>query len=406
MDPCRLCGKKDLSILLNLGEHPIAHRFLDNQSQDEYVHPVILCFCEDCGLIQIDNPIPADLLYSNYFCLSSWQYQPQIPRIVRLIGEFTGIKKGSTILEVGSNDGRFLNALREEGYQKLIGIEPAHDARLAARKERIETIHSYFNRKSAKEFIKRYGKCDLFISRQMLEHINDLNEFSGAMDTVLSPQGFVIFEIPNFATNLNMLDYALWEEHINYFSLDTLKYFLEKSGIQILHYENIIFGGDSLVIVGKYIGKSLSISSLEYMKTLKSKIIKYRDRWPIFRNLFIEYLREHKKQGNKIAIYGAGARLCSLVNFLSIGSFIEFIVDDRFEKQGKYMPGSKLPILSGDALEKHSIDLCLLAVGYECEDKVIAEHQDFIKRGGSFGSVLPPSSRLPDFWRNLAGVLF
>jgi hypothetical protein len=137
------------------------------------------------------------------------------------------------------------------------------------------------------------------------------------------------------------------------------------------------------------------------MKTLREKAIRYRERWPVFRNALIQYLRQHKEKGGKVAAYGAGARFCSLVNFLNLGPYIEFIVDDQPEKQGKYMPGSKLPILPGNALEEHSIDLCLLAVNAESEDKVIAKHPEFQKRGGEFVSVLPPSDRLPHFWRQI-----
>lgn len=400
MDSCRLCGKKELTILLEMGEHPIAHRFLEDKSHSEYVHQVTLCFCQDCGFIQLDNPIPADLLYSNYVCLSSWKYQPHIQRIVHLIKEFTGIKKESVVLEVGSNDGRFLKALREEGYQKLIGIEPAHDAQLAARKESIKTIPTYFNRKTAEEFVEAHGKCNLFISRQMLEHINDLQEFREAMQTVISQGAFVLFELPDFSLNLEMYDYSIWEEHINYFTLETLSRFLLSAGIEIIHSEKVNFSGNALVVVGEYTGKPLRFSSSDYIMKIREKACKYADYWPKFRNRFIEYLIEHKKSGGKVAIYGAGSRSCSLINFIGLTPYIEFIVDDQPEKQGKYMPGSKLRIMPSKALNEGGIDLCLLAVNCECEDAVIAKHEEFKKRGGSFISMLAPSMRLADFWKS------
>ena len=102
-----------------------------------------------------------------------------------------------------------------------------------------------------------------------------------------------------------------------------------------------------------------------------------------------------------MAVYGAGARVNSLINFVGLGSYIEFIVDDQLEKQGLYVPGSNLPILSGDALEKYSIDLCLLAVNTESDEKAISKHPEFIKQGGKFESVLPPSELLPHFWKCL-----
>lgn len=400
MDSCRLCGKKELSVLLELGKHPIAHRFLKDRSQEEYTHPVTLCFCEDCGFIQLDDPIPADLLYANYVCLSSWKYQPHIGRIVRLIKEFTKVNKDSNILEVGSNDGRFLKVLREEGYQKLIGIEPAHDAQLAAQNEGITTIPAYFNKKSAGDFVAKYGKCGLFISRQMLEHVNDLGEFLEAMRMVISPGSYVLFELPDFGLNLDMHDYSVWEEHINYFTLQTLSRFLSSAGIRIIHSEKVNFSGSALIVIGEYNGRPLTpiVAVADYINQAREQARQYADYWPGFRKRFIEYLIKYGKDGGKVAIYGAGSRACSLINFIGLAAYIEFIVDDQPEKQGKYMPGSKLPILPSEALNEQGIGLCLLAVNSECEDAVIAKHAEFIKRGGVFVSMLAPSKRLPAFW--------
>lgn len=400
MNSCNLCEGKQLYKLIDFGAHPIAHDYLKTPSNDEYVHPVTLYFCETCGHIQLINPIPPDLLYENYVCLSSWKHQPHIPRLARIIEELNDIKKTSTILEVGSNDGRFLQVLKEHGYKKIIGMEPAHDAQIAAGQKGVITIPSYFNKKTAEGFVENYGHCDLFISRQMLEHINDLKDFHDAMDVVLSPGGFVVFEVPNFNCSLDTLDYTLWEEHVNYFTLETLTRFLAYSGIKIIHSEKILFSGEALIVIGKKVGVPLEPPK-DYMEALRAKAINYSKSWPKFRNAFIKYLDDHKTAGGKVAVYGAGARVNSLINFVGLGPYIEFIVDDQQEKQGLFVPGSNLPILSGDALEKYSIDLCLLAVNTESEEKAISKHPEFIKKGGKFISVLPPSELLPHFWKRL-----
>lgn len=399
MDSCCLCGNKAMTPVLDMGKHPIAHRYLDDPARREYVHSVVLMFCDQCGQLQLNDPIPGETLYENYVCLSSWKYQPHIPRLVEMIRQLTKVQKNSLVLEVGSNDGSFLKALREAGYQKLIGLEPAHDAQTAAEGIGIKTISAFFNRTSADAFAAEYGRCDFFLSRQMLEHVRDLKGFAQAMHRVMAPGGYVMFEVPNFMTNLNTSDYALWEEHVNYFTFDTLNYFLSQAGVREIHRESMVFSGENLVVVGQYVGEVLPTPPLDYLKTIKSKVSRYKDAWPEFREAFLEYLRGHKKRGGKVAIYGAGARICSLINFLGQTPYIEFIVDDQPEKQGKFMPGSKLPIRPASALYEHSIDLCLLGVNFECEDKVIAKHPKFLEKGGTFVSVLPPSHRLPDFWK-------
>lgn len=401
MNCCLLCGGQQLLVLLDLGEHPIAHHYLDSPSLKEYIHPVTLCFCESCGLIQLVNPVSPELFYTDYMCLSSWKYQPHIPRLVQMIEESTGLEKTDSILEVGSNDGLFLEVLHRRGYQRLVGIEPARDAQDAARQRGIKTIPAYFNQETAEEFVANFGGCDLFVSRQVLEHVNDLRAFQEAMHMVLSPGSFVVFEVPNFVCNLDAPDYTIWEEHISYFTPQTLRLFLANAGVRIIHSETTVFSGDTLIVIGKYVGDLPGERSFKYMKELRPKALNYRDRWPAFRDVFTQYLHQHKKKGGKTAVYGAGARLCSLINFVGLRPYIEFIVDDQPEKQGKYMPGSKLPILPAEALEEHSIDLCLLAVNAESEDRVIAKNAGFQKKGGCFVSVLPPSNRLPVFWSHI-----
>lgn len=401
MNNCNLCGETKLLPLLNLGDHPIAHRFLSNPGEKEYIHPVTLCFCESCGLVQLVNPISPDMLYANYVCLSSWKHQPHIPRLIEVISQYTKTNKESKILEVGSNDGTFLNILKIKGYQNLVGIEPAKDAQESACRKGLTSLHSYFNRLSAEDYVRRYGKCDLLISRQMLEHIEDLHEFGEALKIVVAPGGYVVIEVPDFACNLDNLDYSLWEEHVNYFTAKTLDRFMSAIGIKVVHSEVTLFSGKALTVIGEYVGDAQVCAKYDYIKPLKKLVTHYVEQWPLFRKQFIQYLCEHRDKGGKTAVYGAGARLCSLVNFVGLGPYIDFIVDDQLEKQNLFMPGSKLPILPSDTLKKQGIDLCLLAVNTECEENVIEKHYSFLERGGRFYSVLPPSEKLPPFWKQL-----
>lgn len=400
MDICNLCHGKQLQELLDFGKHPIAHHFLKSYSENQEVYHVNMKFCENCGLIQLVNPIAANTLYANYTYLTSRKHQPQIPKLIELIKKYSGLKKTALILEVGSNDGIFLEALKNQGYRNLIGIDPALDASCAAQQKGIKTINSYFTKESAGEFVSSFGKCDLFISRHMLEHVPDLVAFQEAMRIVLHPDAHVLFEVPDFGTNLNLLDYGVWEEHVNQFTLQSFSFFLANIGVSDIHDETMLFSGNSLIFFGKYTN-GVKVKQDIDMQLLRAQILRYKNKWAVFRSAFSEYLCRHKKSGGRIAVYGASVRVCSLINFSGIGLYLEFVVDDQSEKQGKYMPGSRLLILPSTAIQENSITLCLLAVNAECENKVIAKHQEFIRKGGQFVSVLPPSGRLPAFWNNI-----
>ena len=387
--------------LINFGKHPIAHYYLESPTQDKYVHPVDLRFCEDCGLTQLVDPVPPDMFYTNYLTLSAWKYQPHISYLINLIEQLPGINKTSKIVEIGCNDGIFCKALVDRGYQEVFGIEPALDAQESARQRGIKVIGGYFTQERAKQVVEQYGQCQLVVTRQVLEHISDLRSFQEALHVILAPGGCVLIEVPNFACNLTNLDYGLWEEHVNYFTLETLGVYLAKAGIRLLHSETILFSGEALVVTGQYSSPSPISSEIEYMSTLRKQVLAYRDQWPLFRQNLTTYLTEYRRRGKKIAIYGASNRVNSLINFTGIGSYIEFVMDDQLEKQSKYMPGSRLPIIAGDQLDKRSIDLCLLAVNTENDAKVMVNHSAWQEQGGHFYSVLPPGTRLPPFWQEM-----
>jgi len=394
MGSCHLCEEEKLLHLLDFGEHPIAHRFVTDLSAGEYVHPVRLSFCDNCGLVQLDEPIPPELLYTTYSWLSAWKPQQHIPRLISLIGNMPGMSEDAKILEVGCNDGTFLKDLGKNGYQNAIGIEPARDAFEAAQRGGLKAINDYFCLGAAQKLVEAYGKFDFLITRQVLEHVIALKEFREGMRSALKIGSHVLIEVPNFEFSLRAMDYsAIWEEHVNHFTLHTLSRFLADGGFKVVYTETVPFCGEALIVIAQYLGTPISISSLEVDRA-REKAFAYRDYWPRYREDLINYLRSYRATGRKVAVYGAGCRACCLINYAGLGPYIDVVLDDQTEKQGKYMPGSHLRIYSGDALDDNSVGLCLLAVNAENEDKVIAKHQTYLAKGGRFASVLPPSDRL------------
>ncbi len=402
LENCRACNAAQLSPLIDFGSHPIAHRFLGDSSANEYVHQALLSFCEVCGLMQLSDPIPPEILYGNYTVLSSFKPEPHIAKDLDLLDRLIDLSKTAHILEVGSNDGVFLNALKARGWSNAIGIEPAKDAFEAAQLLGVKTIHAFFNLSTAGEFVRERGQCDLLIARQVLEHVMDLRGFCDALRLVLKPGGYLLIEVPNAAMALAAPDYSsVWEEHVNYFTLESLTAYLARYGISILHNETTLFSGEILTVLGRFQTEASSAASTKYLPELIRQIQSYQAKWPIFRDSLVAYLREHSRTGGRTVIYGAGCRACSLINFTGISPFLECIFDDEPSKQGKYMPGSHLPIHSGDKLEPSRATLCLLAVNAENEAKVTAKHAAFRRNGGTFYSVFPPSENLLPIWNDL-----
>jgi SAM-dependent methyltransferase len=392
-DACRLCGGRAIERLLDLGQHPIAHRFLKSADEPEYVHPVELGLCPACGLVQLLRPIPPERLYAEYFCLSSWKAQPHLARVVQVIRELPGAGPRSRILEVGSNDGILLDALRREGFTSVLGLEPARDAREAARARGLETVEGYFTPAVAGALVASKGSFDVVVARQVLEHVQDLAGFREALRLVLRPGGHVLIEVPHFDFCLEALDYsAIWEEHVNYFTRDALRRFLLAGGLEVRDEEAVLFSGEALITVatggtGAAVPPSATRPDLAPARAFAAS-------WPQFRARLLDVLARERRRGGKVGLYGAGCRACSLVNFAGLASEIDGVFDDQAEKQGLFLPGARLPVRSGSTLADHGLTLCLLAVNAENEEKVVSRHAEFGARGGRFASVLPPSPRL------------
>jgi SAM-dependent methyltransferase len=397
MSLCHLCGSAELLPLIDFGDHPVSKHYLAELSDKQPNWPVKLFFCESCGLSQLVDSCPPEVIYDDYVTLSSWKFQPQVKHEIDIVQKLTGLSLDANIVEIGCNDAMFLDQLSSVGYRNLRGIEPSSDAHALAVAKGFDVVQEFLSPALSASLIERRGKFDLFISRQNLEHISDLKGVIASIDILLKPNGFVLIELPNYDCNLRCQDYSLWEEHVNYFTMDTLRYLLSLSNIEIIHHEILLFSGEGIFVIGQ---KTESVTPyLDYLPKLRKQNIDYAAYWPVFRLKIAEYLQLQRQVGKKLAVYGAGARAFCLINFAGLVSYIDVILDDQPEKQGKFMPGGRLPIVSSEILYTQGIDICLLAVNTENEDKVIGRHAKWVERGGQFWSVFPPSDRLLPVWK-------
>jgi len=396
MSFCHLCSSDNLLPLIDFGRHPIAKHYLMAESDERPDWPVKLFFCESCWLSQLLDSCPPEVIYDDYVTLSSWKFQPQVKHEIETVQKITGLSLDANIIEIGCNDAMFLDELALVGYKNILGIEPSGDAHALAVAKGFDVVQEFLTPILSESLIEQRGKFDLFISRQNLEHISDLKGVVASIDILLKPNGFVLIELPNYDCNLRCQDYSLWEEHVNYFTVDTLSYFLSLSNIKVIHQEIFLFSGEGIFVIGQKIEKANY--SLDYVPALREKNVEYAAYWPLFRAQITEYLKLQKQAGKKVAVYGAGARAFCLINFAGLASYIDVILDDQKEKQGRFMPGGRLPIVSSEILYTQGIDICLLAVNAENEDKVISKHLKWKEKGGQFWSVFPPSNHLLPVW--------
>lgn len=400
MNECHLCGQKHLLPLIDFGNHPITKHYLAQPSDQPPVWPVKLFFCDTCGFTQLVDSCPPEVIYDDYVTLSAWKFQPQVEHEIDLTRKLTGLGPDANIIEIGCNDAMFLEELASVGYKNLVGVEPSSDAHALAVGKGFEVAKEFLSPELSSKLVAEHSEFDLLISRQNFEHISDLRGVIQSLNILLKPDGYVLIELPNFQGNLRYKDYGLWEEHVNYFTVDTLRYLLALADIEVIHEEIFLFSGESIFVLGKKVEKVTP--SLNYLPSLKKQNQDYAKNWPIFQSALHEYLHNQTKSGKKIAVYGAGARTFCFINFTNISKYIDVILDDQFEKQGKFMPGGKIPILSSSALYEKGIDIVLLGVNTENEEKVINKHEKWVSNGGQFWSILPPSDLLLPIWKHFS----
>lgn len=388
---CRLCLSGSVDLHLDFGMQPIIHDLLDSPDQPYRTFPFKVGYCASCGFMQLIDNIPPEELYKNYFTVSGWKNQPHVPRLIQLMEGVFDLNAKTRILEIGCNDGVFMEKLAQSGYANALGLEPTQDAYKLAVGRGLNVINGFFGRDMATK-LAASDRPDLVVSRQVIEHIPDLHEFLTGIYDVLQPNGGLVLELPDHSMNYETLDYTFWEEHVNYFTLHTLTALLAMNGFETVHHESTLFSGKALFVFAQK--KAGARRSYAPKNEDHARAMRYKTEYPAFRTSMQDFIAKNAKNG--VAVYGAGARSCNFINLLGLGEHVDVFVDDQPEKQNKFVPGSKRVIRPYEAT-KDDKKFFLLGVNCENESKVIKR-----RNLASFASVLPPSRFLPEFWRALA----
>lgn len=393
-EQCRICGSDNITSAFSFDNHSVVHHLLDDKSKTAITANFDLYECNNCGfLFSKDYFLDSSYIYENYITLSSAKVDKHATTIIERISQF-GVKRHDNILEIGCNDGKFIQQLKGANYQNIHGIEPAKDAYDKACLVHKEIQNDFFSSKTAKAY---YGeiKFQLVITRQVLEHIRDLHDFIEGINNVIDEQGILIIEIPDHTMNYETYDYSFWEEHINYFTFNTVRQLLEMHGYYIFDRETVTFSGKALLLYcQRQNNKNLNSYQNPFQDLDHAMRKNYIESFHPFKQKMHHYLDLMRKDNDRIVIYGAGCRSLCLLSFLELDGYINFIVDDSSIKINKFEPNFLIPIYSSENIGRD--DFILLGVNSEIESTILNKR---IKTNKAI-SILPPSLRLPEFWVN------
>ncbi|OIQ05295.1 MAG: methyltransferase [Candidatus Altarchaeum sp. CG12_big_fil_rev_8_21_14_0_65_33_22] len=402
MKKCRVCKSKDLKLFLSLGRTPLANSFLeeDQLKLPEEFYPLNVCFCESCGFVQLAEVVPAEKMFKNYIYVTSTSEEARNHYKLLVEDAMNKFKlpENSLVVEFASNDGTLLKNFRKFNV-RVLGVEPAENIAPIAEAAGIETINDFFNRKVAKNIVDSKGKASMIIGTNVFAHIDNLDEIMKSFQILLDDEGVIIIESPYLVDFFEKTEYdTIYHEHVSYLSLIPLVKFFGMYGFKIFDVKRTKIHGGSIKIFASGINskfketKNLSELLLLEKKLGLDSIKPYLDfalNVQKSRVKLLELLYKLKLEGKKIIGYGAAAKGNTLLNYCNIGTdILDYIVDKNPLKQGKYTPGTNIPVVRPDRILKDHPDYMLI-LAWNFADEIMKEQHKFKKIGEKFIIPIP-----------------
>jgi SAM-dependent methyltransferase len=397
LERCRICKNKKLETILDLGEMPLANAFLDEDQlgQEELFYPLKVVWCESCGLLQIDEIVPPEILFSNYVYVSgtSEALRKHFEGLATEVVTDFNLNSESLVVDIGSNDGTLLKEFRKFGVQ-VIGVEPAVNIAKIAEGNGIKTVNYFFSEDTAKQIVKENGKADAVTATNVVAHTNDLDDLLEGIAYILKDEGVFVIEVPYLVDLLDNVEFdTIYHEHLSYFAVRPLKRLFEAHDLKIVNVERVtIHGGTIRVFVSKKessynINESVSqLISLEIEKGL-TEITAYRkfaERVEKLKADLVSLLQKFKRENRKVVGYGAAAKGNTLLNYYQIGpDLIEFIADLSPMKQNKFTPGTYIPVDNPKRIYEAKPDYMVI-LAWNFADEIMEQQAEFKEMGGQF----------------------
>jgi hypothetical protein len=373
---CRFCGSPLTHVFVDLGMAPPSNSFLSASQleQEEPYYPLKVMVCSKCFLVQTDEFKKAEEIFSSdyvYFSSYSTSWLAHAKRYVEMMIDRFGFNRKSSIIEIASNDGYLLQYFKEKEIP-VLGIEPTLGTANAARQKGIESINEFFGVALAKKMVAQNHYADLLIGNNVLAHVPDINDFVAGMKIVLREKGVITMEFPHLLELIRDVQFdTIYHEHFSYLSFTTVKAIFNSHGLELFDVEEIPTHGGSLRIFAKHaddsskeISKNVGVL-LEKEKTNGlSAISAYtglQQKVEVIKNDFLNFLRANVQAGKTIAAYGAAAKGNTLLNYCGVkNDLIKFVVDASPVKQGKYLPGSHIPVVNEQELMRSRPDFIII----------------------------------------------
>ena len=380
VEKCQICGNGKLEPILFLGYLPPVNQMhkVGEKPHEQPSYPAQLLYCEKCHLVQLGLIVNPKILFPPEYPYTSSTTKILRENFAELYKEcksIIGLNKNDLIIDIGSNDGNLLSNFKDN--HKVLGITPEQIGKIAIQRG-IPTIIDYFRKDVVNKIKKEYGKAKIITATNVFAHIDNINEITTLILELLEDDGIFISESHYLLPLIQTLQYdTIYHEHLRYYSLHSLKYLLEKHGLEIIHAKEIpTHGGSIRVYAARKDAYQVRDSVNKILKWEEKKIInknslmKFKDKVVISKLELHSLLFNIKKSGKKIYGVGAPSRASTLINYVGIDDGImDYVMEIKgSHKIGKYMPGTLIPVAEESKLYKDQPDYALLLSWHIAEE--------------------------------------
>ena len=400
---CRFCGAPLSEVFVDLGASPLANSYLEPADlvRAEAFYPLRVYVCGTCLLVQLPEEERPEAIFSDYAYFSSYSesWLRHAEAYAAAMIERFDLGPDHQVIEIASNDGYLLRWFKERGVP-VLGIEPAQNVAAAAEAAGIPTVVRFFGAAAARDLVAEGKRADLLAGNNVLAHVPDLNDFVAGLKILLAPEGVLTLEFPHLLRLMaeDQFD-TIYHEHYSYFSFATVRKVFAAHGLTLFDVEELPTHGGSLRIYGKHaedaskpVGERVAallaaeaaagLGRLEAYRSFGERVI--RVKWGLLR-----FLIDTRESGKSIAAYGAPAKGNTLLNYCGIRTdFLDYTVDRSPHKQGRYLPGTRIPIHAPDRLRETRPDYVLI-LPWNLKEEIVEQMADVRSWGGRFVVAIP-----------------
>jgi hypothetical protein len=382
---CRLCGSLRITPVLKLKDTPLEDQFVSDKSIKHPVYPLELALCEDCSYVHLPHVVSPEASYADYVYVSGVTVglRNHYDQYAQQIVESFSVPEKSLVVDLGSNDGSMLASFKRIDME-VVGVEPAGNIAASANKSGLTTINDFFSDEVASHILENYGPAHIITANYMYANIDDVVSFTKSVAKLMAPDGIFVVQTGYHPEQMKikMFDY-IYHEHFSYFTVEVLKNLFSICGMEVIDAQKMTPKGGSIRIVGQLKNGNRKVNPCisklieeEHQQGIKESNTyrKFSQDIDESKKELLKLLKKLKKEGKKIAGFGASHSTTTLIYHFELAPYIDFLVDDNSLKHDHFSPGYHLPVYSPEKLRTAAPDYIII-LGWQHKNSIMQKHK-------------------------------